>query len=130
MLAVCPAISLPAAQPAQIDRHGRNQKNQIDGGGSSVRIGDRPKGRGGMKRKQDKPIKYLSEAEIQAFFAVISSVRDLALFRLIYHRGLRSVEPGLLQISDWSPEAERLYIRRKKGSISAPFRLTAVESRC
>lgn len=80
------------------------------------------------KRKLDQGIKYLTEEEIEAFFSVIKDTRDKALFRLIYHRGLRASEPGILQLSDWHVETERLTCRRKKGSITAPFRLTAVEA--
>lgn len=80
------------------------------------------------KRKRDQGIKYLTEEEIEALFAVIKDIRDKAIFRLIYHRGLRASEPGTLLLSDWHPETERLTCRRKKGSITAPFRLTAVEA--
>jgi integrase len=80
------------------------------------------------KRKQDAGIKYLTEEEVEAFFKVVTDVRDRALFRLIYHRGLRASEPGTLQLDDWYPETERLTCRRKKGSITAPFRVTAVEA--
>jgi site-specific recombinase XerD len=81
------------------------------------------------KRKVEKPLQFLSPEETEAFFRVISDTRDKAVFRLIYHRGLRASEIAALQLSDWSDETERLMVRRKKGSISAPFRLTAVESR-
>ena len=81
------------------------------------------------ERKQDAPLKYLSDDEIEALFKVIPTVRNKALFRLIYHRGLRASEPGLLQMSDWFPETERLMVRRLKGSVSAPFRLTSIEAR-
>jgi len=81
-----------------------------------------------MKRKRDEGIKYLTEEEIEAFFAVIKDVRDKALFRIIYHRGMRASEPGSLQLHDWHAETERLTVRRLKGSITAPFRVTAVEA--
>ena len=82
-------------------------------------------------RKADKPLKFLSPEETEAFFRVIpsSNKRDTAIFRLIYHRGLRASEVATLQMSDWSDETERLQVRRKKGSISAPFRVTAIEAR-
>jgi len=70
----------------------------------------------------------VTEEEIEALFSVIKDVRDRALFRLIYHRGLRASEPGLLQLHDWHPETERLTVHRLKGSITAPFRLTSIES--
>lgn len=81
------------------------------------------------KRKIDVGLKFLTEEEVEALFKVINTARDKALFRLIYHRGMRASEPGLLQLHDWSPETERLTVRRKKGSITAPFRLTSIESR-
>jgi site-specific recombinase XerD len=80
-------------------------------------------------RKPDKPLKFLSHEETAALFQVITRARDKAIFRLLYHRGLRASEVGRIQISDWSPETERLMVRRRKGSVSAPFRLTAIESR-
>jgi type 1 fimbriae regulatory protein FimB len=81
------------------------------------------------QRKVEKPLKFLSHEEIEALFRVITSPRDRAMFRIIYHRGLRASEAGQIKISDWSPETERLMVRRRKGSISAPFKLTAIESR-
>jgi site-specific recombinase XerD len=81
------------------------------------------------KRKADEGLKFLTEEEVESLFRVITSTRDKALFRLIYHRGLRASEPGLLQMHDWSPDTERLTVRRKKGSVTAPFRLTSIESR-
>jgi site-specific recombinase XerD len=83
-----------------------------------------------MKQRQtDKPLQFLSPEEIEALFRVIASTRDKAIFRLMYHRGLRASEIGLMQLSDWSPETERLLVRRLKGSISAPFKLTSIEAR-
>jgi len=81
------------------------------------------------KRKVEKALKYLTEEEVERLFACIVSIRDRALFRLIYHRGLRASEPGRLQLCDWDPQTERLMVHRRKGSITAPFRLTSIESR-
>jgi site-specific recombinase XerD len=59
-------------------------------------------------------IKYLKTEEIQRLFAVITSVRDKAIFRIAYHRGLRAREVGMLQLADYRPEAMRLYVHREK----------------
>lgn len=81
-----------------------------------------------VKRKRDEGVHYLTDEEFAALFTVIKDVRDKALFRVIAHRGLRASEPGLLQLHDWHAETERLTCRRKKGSVTAPFRVTAVEA--
>jgi integrase/recombinase XerD len=71
---------------------------------------------------------YLTQTEIQALFAVIESPRDRAIFRLVYHRGLRSHEPGLLQLSDWNERDGLLHVRRGKNSISRDYRLMPAEA--
>jgi site-specific recombinase XerD len=48
-----------------------------------------------------KEIAYLWEQEVDAFFRMILSPRDKALFRLIYHHGLRASEPGKLMLYDF-----------------------------
>jgi len=70
---------------------------------------------------------YLSEEEIESLFAVIQDPRDRAIFRLAYHRGLRASEVGELRLEDYRPAAQRLFVRRKKGSISGEYRLTKNE---
>lgn len=71
--------------------------------------------------------KYLSTEEIEALFSAIKDVRDRALFRVIYHRGLRASEAGLLQLSDYRDRSGRLFVRRLKGSNAGEFPLTHVE---
>jgi type 1 fimbriae regulatory protein FimB len=71
--------------------------------------------------------KYLTEAEVEALFRAIESPRDRAIFRLVYHRGLRRGEVGLLQLSDFNRVSGRLYVRRLKGSNSAEFPLLPAE---
>ena len=61
---------------------------------------------------------YLFQEEIVAFFKVIERKRDRAIFRVLYHHGLRASEPGILDLSDFRDRDQVLYIRRKKGSIS------------
>jgi integrase len=65
---------------------------------------------------------------VDALFDVIRTPRDRAIFRLVYHRGLRSSEPGLLQLSDWNERDGLLHVRRGKNSISRDHRLVAVEA--
>ena len=39
-----------------------------------------------------KPVKYLNTEEIKALFGAITDARDRAIFRVVYHRGLRASE--------------------------------------
>jgi type 1 fimbriae regulatory protein FimB/type 1 fimbriae regulatory protein FimE len=80
-----------------------------------------------MKRKSKVPPQYLTTEEIDRFFRVITRARDRALFRVAYHRGLRASELGLLQLSDYRPNAGRLFVRRLKGSRSGEYHLTQAE---
>jgi site-specific recombinase XerC len=89
----------------------------------------KPNVRPKRRRKADGPRKYLKTHEKDAFFCKITSVRDRALFRLMYHYGLRASEPGLLQLSDFSDvraDVPAIFIRRKKGSKSREFPLVRV----
>jgi integrase len=70
---------------------------------------------------------YLTRSEKDRLFNVIKSPRDRAIFRLVYHRGLRASEPGLLKLSDWNDRDRLLFVRRGKNSIERDYRLTAVE---
>ena len=63
-------------------------------------------------RATENELKYLSEQQIEALFRVIKSPRDRAMFRLMYHRGLRASEPGLLDLGDWHDEDASLFLRR------------------
>jgi len=80
-----------------------------------------------VKRKSKAPPEYLTPDEIEGFFRVVASVRDRALFRLAYHRGLRASELGLFQLADYRTNVGRLLVRRLKGSNSGEFLLTQVE---
>ena len=73
-------------------------------------------------------IRYLTRGEIEAFFREIKSVRDRAIFRLTYHRGLRASEVALLQLGDWDQREGVLLVHRLKGSKSAPYTLLPVEA--
>lgn len=60
--------------------------------------------------------------ELERFFKAISDIRDKAMFRLMYHHGLRAGELGMLDMSDYragsSLNLDRINIHRLKGSIS------------
>ena len=83
------------------------------------------------KRKAKKEATYLTEEEVDRFFRVIRDIRDKAIFRLLYHRGLRASEPGRLLYTDYrpGPGKPRLLVRRCKGSVTAEHVLLDVESR-
>lgn len=74
--------------------------------------------------------KYLEQHEKQAFFQAIASKRDRAIFRLVYHRGLRAHEVALIEIADFRDRDGVLYVRRGKGSISREHSLVDEELRC
>jgi integrase len=77
---------------------------------------------GRLRNLHGDDIKYMEERHIQAFFKVKMSNRDRAMFRLMYHYGLRASEPGLLEMQDWDPVDQSLYIHRLKGSRSSRYR--------
>lgn len=77
-------------------------------------------------RKSDLP-KHATEAEMDALFRVIDNVRDMAIFRLAYHAGLRASEVGAVLMRDYSERTERIFIRRKKGSNAGEHRLNRAE---
>lgn len=72
---------------------------------------------------------YLETEEIQRLFKVIKSKRDRAIFRLVYHRGLRAHEVGLLELKDFRDRDGVLFVRRGKGSISREHSLIDEELR-
>jgi type 1 fimbriae regulatory protein FimB len=84
------------------------------------------------RRKKNQSIKYLTEEEIPRLFAVIragGSVRDLAIFELGYHRGLRASEVALIQVGHWRPNQQRLYVTRLKNGISGEYLVTDREAK-
>jgi len=74
--------------------------------------------------------KGLTPVQLEAFFAVIDDKRDAAMFRVMYCKGLRASEVGLLDMRDWDDKAAILYVHRLKGSRSAPFPMHDRELRC
>jgi integrase len=81
------------------------------------------------KRRSKKLVPYLTVPEQQRFFRVIDSVRDRAIFRMLYHHGLRASEIGQLKMSDYRAgsrlDLDRIYIHRLKGSISGECAMIA-----
>src|SRR5580704_7855699 len=72
---------------------------------------------------------YLQPEEIRALFDCIESRRDRAIFRVVYHHGLRAHEVGLPDMNNYRDRDGLLYIRRGKGSISREHRLIPEEIR-
>ncbi len=81
------------------------------------------------RRRKAETVKYLSEEQLDRFFSVISSVRDVAGFRLIYRRGRRASESGVLELADWQRDADRLRVKRLKGSRGGEYHLGSREVR-
>ena len=71
---------------------------------------------------------FPQEQEMEQFFTAIGSARDLAIFRIMYHAGLRASEIGLLELRDYSAATERLMIHRLKGSNSGEHHLNREET--
>lgn len=75
-----------------------------------------------IKRRSRKLPPYMTIPEKDRFFKAIDVIRDKAIFRLLYHHGLRASEIGKLQLSDYragtTMDLDRIYIHRLKGSIS------------
>jgi integrase len=96
------------------------------------------------KRPVTEPIKYLTEPELNAFFRVVENeakkapegsqakklaVRNMAILRLAYHRGLRASEIGMLQLSSWLRDRDRIVFERLKGSNGGEYHLCSSEVR-
>lgn len=79
--------------------------------------------------------KFLYPEEIDRLFAAAEAskdrhkIRNTAMLRLAYHRGLRASELGILQLADYDRPARRLFVHRLKGSRSAQYLLTDREAR-
>jgi type 1 fimbriae regulatory protein FimB len=78
-------------------------------------------------KRRPTTITYLTRYEVIVFFEAVKKPRDVAIFRLAYHRGLRASEIGRLQFSDFRPEEGRLQVTRLKGSSSFDYPLTKIE---
>ena len=71
---------------------------------------------------------FPQEQEMERFFAGIESARDLAIFRIMYHAGLRASEVGMLELRDYSAATERMMVHRLKGSNSGEHHLNREEA--
>ncbi len=80
------------------------------------------------KRAKRQP-SFLQEPEVERLFKVITDARDRAIFRLAYHAGLRASEVGLLELRDYQPRTERIFIHRLKGSNSGEHHLCREEAK-
>jgi integrase len=72
---------------------------------------------------------YPQSEEVAAFFKAIHNNRDRAIFRLMYHAGLRASEIGLLEMRDYNAKTDRISVERLKGSNSGEHPLCREESR-
>lgn len=83
------------------------------------------------KRSADDTIKYLTSNELQRLFKQIRAKRDVAIFRLAFHRGLRASEVGLLSLADLDRRDDEghpaIFIHRLKGGKSGVFSLMPAE---
>jgi integrase len=81
------------------------------------------------QRKTESGPAYLTEEEIERFFAAIpkSDLRSRAIFRLMYHRGLRVSEIGLLRLDDYRGGAGRIVVHRLKGSRGGEYLMVEPE---
>jgi integrase len=83
-------------------------------------------------RKKNQSIKYLTEEELTRLFAAVrgaGSVRDIAIFEVSYHRGLRASEVALVQFGHWRANQQRLYVTRLKNGISGEYLVTDREAK-
>ena len=86
-----------------------------------------PKSRARKYKEGD--IQYLNEEELAALFRSIDTPRDMAIFEVAFHRGLRASEVGLLKVSGLRLAARRLYIERLKNGNPGEYLLTDREVR-
>ena len=75
------------------------------------------------RRKSNDEVKYFTQEQTEAFFRAIKNPRDMALFRVAYHHGLRASEVGLLQLSHYRVKSGRIFITRLKGSNSGEYKM-------
>ena len=74
-------------------------------------------------------ITYLTENEVSKLLKGIKSVRDKAIFTVMYYAGLRASEVGKLEMRDLRIGDGRLFIHRLKGSVSGEHILSPEEFR-
>jgi site-specific recombinase XerD len=77
-------------------------------------------------------VQFLTAEELAALFAALHKAgneRDLAIFEVAYHRGLRASEVGLLKIGHLRLAQRRIYVTRLKRGKSGEYPLTEREVR-
>jgi integrase len=93
-----------------------------------VKLAKKPNKTG--KRRPRKLVAYMTVPEKDRFFRAIDSARDNAIFRLLYHHGLRAGEIAKLDMTHFRQgkdlNFDRIYITRLKGSISGECALVPV----
>jgi site-specific recombinase XerD len=72
-------------------------------------------------------IKYLNHTQLKSFFRVIENPRDYALFLILYRRGLRASEIGMLERSDVDMTHGYITVSRLKGSLPGRLKLLSDE---
>lgn len=85
--------------------------------------------KGGRKRRKKGAVDYLQPEEWERLIKCITSVRDRAIFRVAYHAGLRASEVGGLEMRDYQPRTDRVYVRGLKGSNSGDHHMCREEAR-
>ena len=70
-------------------------------------------------------IKYLTQKELSSLFQIVkkSSSRDYALILISFYHGLRISEVGMLQLSDYDEEGQRIKLHRAKGGFGFQYKL-------
>ena len=81
------------------------------------------------QRRAKKAPSHLQEVEVERLFKVITDPRDRAIFRLAYHAGLRASEVGELEMRDYNPRTDRVFVHRLKGSNSGEHHLCREEAK-
>ncbi len=84
------------------------------------------------RKKKQNVVLYLTDDELARLFSVIRNagdVRDLAIFEVAFHRGLRASEVGLIQMGHWRQNQQRLYVTRLKNGISGEYLVTDREAK-
>ena len=77
-------------------------------------------------------MKYFEKKELTKFFNILkkkASIRDQALFNIMYWCGLRVSELQLLNIESYNPDAHTIQTNRLKGGISNTIRLDSSRER-
>jgi type 1 fimbriae regulatory protein FimB len=111
---------------------------QLEGLLGNSGAGDPPSNPRRPKKKNPRTIKYLTEEELTALFAAIAAeakvdgtradpVRDLAIFEVAFHRGLRASEVGMIGMDNVDLKRRRIFVARLKSGDSHEHFMTKRE---